>query len=306
MKNDIFTNNKKKRNNVKVFAGAAILVGGIVLCSSFCCVEANKIKDGNAKTTTATTTAATTVETIPTTIVEETIVKAEKAEETDYKHVYLTKTEFIANASNLADYLNIKGNSNVKPVDVMSLYYIANMDSVSNELFEELVNEGYLPETGTDIIVSSFGPMDDLRDYISLNTIEGKEVDFDYSKLFTNKTVADTFNESHNNLIKMAKTTDSDEVTKIMEKQNNYILGETTFDTNDTITKEFGNLTAGQQYIYHNIQTKTYDIVGDERGVSVGGQARINQKDDISNIVMSLEKEFACLNENEKVKTLTK
>ena len=303
MENNIFTDNKKKRNNgLKVFAGAALLVGGIVLCSSCCCSEAKKVKGEDVKVTTTVTTIA------PTTTIAETLPVAEKVDDSDYKHIYLTKAEFILNASNLADYLNLKGNSNAKPVDVMSLYYIANMDSVSNELFEELVNEGYLPETGTDIIVSSFGPAVDLRDYISLNTIEGKEVDFDYSKLFVNKAVADTFNESHNNLIKMAKITDSDEVTKIMEKQNNYILGETTFDTNNTITKEFGNLTAGQQYIYHSIQTKSYDIVGDKRGVSVGGQARINQKDDISNIVMSLEKEFACLNENEngKAKTLTK
>lgn len=297
-KEKIFTK-KEKNNGFKFLAGItglALIGGSITACNA--CHKSNKNDKENDNTSVTTTMPVT-----KPTEVELEVTEAIKSEEIDYKTIYLTKEEFVKGAVELSNYLTSKGNETIKPVDVMSLYYIANMDNISNDVFEQLVTEGYLPENGIDIIISSFGPMDDLRDYMSLNMNDGKMVVFDYSKLFVNKYVADTFNESQKDLndFTYASTLENQEelLVSIREKQNNFILGEYSYGKD---TKEFGNLPVGAQFIYQNIQSKTYDIVGAEQNINVGGQARIDQEEDISNLAMSIEKEFSCLEDTQKIK----
>lgn len=237
----------------------------------------------------------------------------------ELKTIYIDKETYLNNVQTLTEYLNGYGNKNIKPVDVNSFYYLANMDNIKSSVFEELVDEGYLPESETDIIISALGIMDDLRDKIALDGIAGKEASFDYSKMFVNTRTAKVFSAAqdlYNDVVKTSQgdTRDSilddndknksikEQLTKLGEMEDNYELGENTLDLN---IQEFGTLSPAEQVIYNNIQAKTYDILLANYGVSVGGKARDNRIEDISNLVVSLREEFACLT-NETDKTYTK
>lgn len=237
--------------------------------------------------------------------------------EDELKTIYIDKETYLKNVKSLTEYLNTYGNSNVKPVDVNSFYYLANMDNIKSSVFKELVDEGYLPESETDIIISSLGIMDDLRDTISLNGIKGVEATVDYSKIFVNSRTAKVFTAAqtlYNDVVRTSKgdTRDSiledknapikEQLTKLGEIEDNYELGENTLEVD---VQEFGTLSPAEQVIYNNIQAKSYDILLANYGVSVGGKARDTRIEDISNLVVSLRDEFACLTD-ETEKTYTK
>ncbi len=234
--------------------------------------------------------------------------------EEELKTIYIDKETYLKNVQELAQYLNNYGNSNVKPVDVNSFYYLANMDNIKKSVFKELIDEGYLPESETDIIINALGIMDDLRDTVALNGINGEVATFDYSKIFVNSRTAQVFTsaqdlynkavtvsqqDTRDNILDDEESSIRKQLIEIGQKEDNYELGENTLDT--TI-QEFGTLSPAEQFIYHNLQSKTYNILIANYGVSVGGEARANRIEDISNLVVSLRKEFACL-ETEKVYT---
>lgn len=235
----------------------------------------------------------------------------------ELKTIYINKETYLKNVQTLTEYLNTYGNSNIKPVDVNSFYYLANMDNIKNSVFKELVDEGYLPESETDIIISSLGIMDDLRDTVALNGIKGTEATVDYSKIFVNSRTAKVFASAQNIYNDAVRTSQGDtrdsiledknapikeQLTKLGEIEDNYELGENTLEVD---IQEFGTLSPAEQVIYYNLQSKTYDILLANYGVSVGGKARDKRIEDISNLVVSLRDEFACLN-NETEKTYTK
>lgn len=237
--------------------------------------------------------------------------------EEELKVIYIDKETYQKNVQSLAQYLNEYGNKNVKPVDLNSFYYLANMDNIKSSTFKELVDEGYLPESETDIIIQALGVMDDLRDTVALEGIAGKEASVDYSKIFVNSRTAKVFSSTqdlYNNAVKTAQgdTRDSiledknapikDQLTKLGEIEDNYELGENTLDVD---IPEFGTLSAAEQVLYYNLQSKTFDILLANYGVSVGGEARDYRIDDISNLVVSLRDEFACL-QDENGKTYQK
>lgn len=235
----------------------------------------------------------------------------------ELKVIYIDKETYLQNVQTLAQYLNNYGNKNVKPVDVNSFYYLANMDNIKSSTFKELVEEGYLPESETDIIIQALGIMDDLRDTVALEGIAGKEASVDYSKIFVNSRTAKVFSSAqdvYNDAVRTSQgdTRDSiledksapikDQLTKLGEIEDNYELGENTLNVN---VPEFGTLSAAEQVLYYNLQSKTFDILLANYGVSVGGEARDYRIDDISNLVVSLRDEFACL-QDEKGKTYQK
>ncbi len=235
----------------------------------------------------------------------------------ELKVIYIDKETYLQNVQTLAQYLNNYGNKNVKPVDVNSFYYLANMDNIKSSTFKELVEEGYLPESETDIIIQALGIMDDLRDTVALEGIAGKEASVDYSKIFVNSRTAKVFSSAqdvYNDAVRTSQgdTRDSiledksapikDQLTKLGEIEDNYELGENTLNVN---IPEFGTLSAAEQVLYYNLQSKTFDILLANYGVSVGGKARDYRIDDISNLVVSLRDEFACL-QDEKGKTYQK
>lgn len=235
----------------------------------------------------------------------------------ELKVIYIDKETYLQNVQTLAQYLNNYGNKNVKPVDVNSFYYLANMDNIKSSTFKELVEEGYLPESETDIIIQALGIMDDLRDTVALEGIAGKEASVDYSKIFVNSRTAKVFSSAqdvYNDVVRTSQgdTRDSiledksapikDQLTKLGEVEDNYELGENTLNTD---IPEFGTLSAAEQVLYYNLQSKTFDILLANYGVSVGGEARDYRIDDISNLVVSLRDEFACL-QDENGKTYQK
>lgn len=235
----------------------------------------------------------------------------------ELKVIYIDKETYLQNVQTLSQYLNNYGNKNVKPVDVNSFYYLANMDNIKSSTFKELVEEGYLPESETDIIIQALGIMDDLRDTVALEGIAGKEASVDYSKIFVNSRTAKVFSSAqnvYNDAVRTSQgdTRDSiledksapikDQLTKLGEIEDNYELGENTLNVD---IPEFGTLSAAEQVLYYNLQSKTFDILLANYGVSVGGKARDYRIDDISNLVVSLRDEFACL-QDEKGKTYQK
>ncbi len=235
----------------------------------------------------------------------------------ELKVIYIDKETYLQNVQTLAQYLNNYGNKNVKPVDVNSFYYLANMDNIKSSTFKELVEEGYLPESETDIIIQALGIMDDLRDTVALEGIAGKEASVDYSKIFVNSRTAKVFSSAqdvYNDAVRTSQgdTRDSiledksapikDQLTKLGEIEDNYELGENTLNVD---IPEFGTLSAAEQVLYYNLQSKTFDILLANYGVSVGGEARDYRIDDISNLVVSLRDEFACL-QDENGKTYQK
>lgn len=235
--------------------------------------------------------------------------------EEELKTIYIDKETYLKNVQILTQYLNTYGNSNIKPVDVNSFYYLANSGNIKKSVFKELIDEGYLPESETDIIINALGIMDDLRDTVALNGINGEVATFDYSKIFVNSRTAQVFasaQDLYNEAVTVSQqdTRDSilddeessirEQLIEIGQKEDNYELGENTLDT--TI-QEFGTLSPAEQFIYHNLQSKTYNILLANYGVSVGGEARANRIEDISNLVVSLRDEFACLEEEEKIYT---
>ena len=281
-----------KNKKVRVVAGSLaflILVGAIVLGTKSC----KKDNRNNADETTV------------------------SYSDDELKVIYIDKETYLKNVQSLAQYLNNYGNKNVKPVDVNSFYYLANMDNIKSSTFKELVEEGYLPESETDIIIQALGIMDDLRDTVALEGIAGKEASVDYSKIFVNSRTAKVFSSAqdvYNDAVRTSQgdTRDSiledksapikDQLTKLGEVEDNYELGENTLNVD---IPEFGTLSAAEQVLYYNLQSKTFDILLANYGVSVGGQARDYRIDDISNLVVSLRGEFACL-EDEKGKTYQK
>ena len=235
----------------------------------------------------------------------------------ELKTIYIDKETYLKNVQSLAQYLNSYGNKNVKPVDLNSFYYLANMDNIKSSTFKELVEEGYLPESETDIIIKALGIMDDLRDTVALEGIAGKEASVDYSKIFVSSRTARVFSSAqdlYNDAVRTSKgdTRDSiledknapikTQLTQLGEMEDNYELGENTLDVN---IPEFGTLSAAEQVIYYNLQSKTFDILLANYGVSVGGEARDYRIDDIANLVVSLRGEFACL-QDENGKTYQK
>lgn len=235
----------------------------------------------------------------------------------ELKTIYIDKETYLQNVQSLAQYLNSYGNKNVKPVDLNSFYYLANMDNIKSSTFKELVEEGYLPESETDIIIKALGIMDDLRDTVALEGIAGKEASVDYSKIFVSSRTARVFSSAqdlYNDAVRTSKgdTRDSiledknapikTQLTQLGEMEDNYELGENTLDVN---IPEFGTLSAAEQVIYYNLQSKTFDILLANYGVSVGGEARDYRIDDIANLVVSLRGEFACL-QDENGKTYQK
>ncbi len=235
----------------------------------------------------------------------------------ELKTIYIDKETYLQNVQSLAQYLNSYGNKNVKPVDLNSFYYLANMDNIKSSTFKELVEEGYLPESETDIIIKALGIMDDLRDTVALEGIAGKEASVDYSKIFVSSRTARVFSSAQNLYNDAVRTSKGDtrdsiledknapiktQLTQLGEMEDNYELGENTLDVN---IPEFGTLSAAEQVIYYNLQSKTFDILLANYGVSVGGEARDYRIDDISNLVVSLRGEFACL-QDENGKTYQK
>lgn len=236
----------------------------------------------------------------------------------ELKTIYIDKETYLENVKGLSEYLSEYGNKNIKPVDVNSFYYIANMDNIKPSIFKELVEEGYLPESETDIIISALGIMDDLRDTNALNAINGQNANVDYSKIFVNSRTAKVFTESQNKynvFVETAKKSTRgeilegtqtaipvrDELTSIATEEDNYELGENTLGVD---IQEFGTLSPAEQFIYNNIHAKTFDILAANYGIDVGGAARTKRINDISNLVVSLREEFSCMPTEEK--TLTK
>lgn len=281
-----------KNKKVRVVAGTLaflVLLGAIVLGTRSC-------KKDNRNTNTETTVSYS---------------------DDELKVIYIDKETYLQNVQTLTQYLNNYGNKNVKPVDVNSFYYLANMDNIKSSTFKELVEEGYLPESETDIIIQALGIMDDLRDTVALEGIAGKEASVDYSKIFVNSRTAKVFSSAqdvYNDAVRTSQgdTRDSiledksapikDQLTKLGEVEDNYELGENTLNAD---IPEFGTLSAAEQVLYYNLQSKTFDILLANYGVSVGGQARDYRIDDISNLVVSLRDEFACL-QDENGKTYQK
>lgn len=277
---------KDRKARVVVGTLALIIVAGIVV---FCVKSCGKSKNaGNVNT-------------------DNTISYSDD----ELKTIYIDKETYLQNVQSLAQYLNNYGNKNVKPVDLNSFYYLANMDNIKTSTFKELVEEGYLPESETDIIIQALGIMDDLRDTVALEGIAGKEASVDYSKIFVNSRTAKVFSSAqdvYNGAVKTVKGHDRDsilegkepEVTNqlvsIGEKEDNYELGENTLNVD---IPEFGTLSAAEQVIYYNLQAKTFDILLANYGVSVGGEARDYRIDDIANLVVSLRGEFACLQDEQ-------
>lgn len=227
----------------------------------------------------------------------------------ELKTIYIDKETYHKNVQSLAQYLNNYGNKNVKLVDLNSFYYLANMDNIKSSTFKELVEEGYLPDSETDIIIHALGIMDDLRDTVALEGIAGKEASVDYSKIFVNSRTAKVFSSAqdvYNNIVRTSQgdTRDSilkdknvsikEQLTKLGETEDNYELGENTLNVD---ISEFGTLSAAEQVLYYNLQAKTFDILLANYGVSVGGEARVSRIDDISNLVFSLRGKFTCLQE---------
>lgn len=99
---------------------------------------------------------------------------------------YISKEQYLNGVQSLTNYLNTLG-FNYQPVDINAFYYSANMDNISNDLFIELVNENYLPDTSDSIIDYTFGVTDDLVTFALKNK---SMADVDFDSIFVDSNVA--------------------------------------------------------------------------------------------------------------------
>ena len=215
MKKEIFTDNKKKRNNVKVFAGAAVLVTGIVLCSSFCCSEAEKVKGEKAAATSVTTTAPTTTnaETLP-------VAVEVKEEKFDVQDLMTTTKEY-------KEYLDKKGNEMTKEMseqgieadftntiteeELRAIVFVANIEDIDSEEREKMISSGLIPsdpeklKTDVDTIMSYI--MSSNAAYIATSEVLEKEVNTDLlislDGIFEDEKDIENAKELHNDYVNM-------------------------------------------------------------------------------------------------------
>ncbi len=218
----------------------------------------------------------------------------EQQDDTDTKIVYMTEEQYLNGVQELTNHLNETLGFNYKPVDLNAFYYSANMDNISDELFTKLVAEQYIPDTDTDIILSTFNITSDLR----TKFVVDNNIGVDFSKVFVDNDViqvSEQYKTKYNNIFTQSSQTAAENSKNTLDDINNYMF--------DDVEAGYNTLPTGGQFVFNCLVSETIGIKAGEMGVSVT-PAFESEISDLSDYVNGLRNHLNCTTmEPEKVLT---
>lgn len=216
----------------------------------------------------------------------------------EMKISYMTEEEFTSGVKALTNYVNETLGFDYKPVDLTSLYFSANMSHISNDLFKKLVTECYLPDTDMDIALNTLSALDSLQSTIGVEGTSKDRIDFDFSKLFVDKTAVEV-NEYYKTKYNSVKSASKETTQEIVKELESYMFMDS--------TKGYNNLAAGERLAFNNYVADAIAIAASAKGVSMSSafDTTINETT-VTDYINSLTDKMNCLAVTEAEKVLTK
>ncbi len=206
--------------------------------------------------------------------------------------IYMTEEQYHNGVNELCNHLNETLGFNYQPVDLNSFYYSANMDKVSEELFNKLVSESYIPDTDIAIIQSTFNITSDLKTKFG----QTGKMNIDFDKVFIDEQMVELSNQysSKYNTIANASTED---IQTILDGLDEFMFEKPEYGYN--------TLPVGGEFIFNSIISDTIGIKAGEKGVATS--AAFNEElSDVTDYVKALQHNLNCMAISETEKQLTK
>lgn len=221
-----------------------------------------------------------------------------KIEQTEDTIEYISEEEFTNGVKELTSYVNGAFGFTYQPVELTALYYSANMDVISNDLFAKLVSEAYLPDTDMDIAIKTLSVLDSLQSTTGVEGVSKDRIDFDFSKLFIRQDAID-INNYYKEKYNAISSASLEQIVAIVDELEDYMLMD--------VTKGYDNLSAGEQLIFNNYVADAISIAANSKDVHTTSafDTQINNVT-VTKYVDSLSGKLACMTAEEAEKTLTK
>lgn len=201
---------------------------------------------------------------------------------------YVTKEQYLEGVNSLKAKLKQTCNFDASLNELYSFYYVSNFENISNDLFTELVEEGYLPDRGVSILTNTLTFTGSLADINTKSDIS--KIDYDYIFVSESTREKAKYWQQKNNAMNNAT-----------EKEANQILEE----LNKTWVSADTGLPVGAKEIISHIDANNIMYKGTLRNISYS-PALLEAISDLSNLAASIDQEFTCLVVNEAGKQLTK
>lgn len=203
---------------------------------------------------------------------------------------YITKEGYIEGVKDFCNSLNENYGFAYQPSQLTSFYYVANMENISDELFTDLVKEGYIPDTVSKLLANTFEVTANVR----TKNLQTGTSNIDYEKLFVDENmaeVAETWEAKYNACSDLESTT----VTLTELEDFVVVSPESGYNELPTGGREIFNWTVGE-----SIYTKA-EFTGVE-----ATEALKTESNDMTTVMTVYNNNFACISADETEKQLTK
>lgn len=202
---------------------------------------------------------------------------------------YISKEDYITGVKDFTESLNANYGFAYQPSQLTSFYYVANMENISDELFEDLVTEGYIPDTISKLLANTF----EVTGSVRTKNLQTGTSNIDYEKLFVDEEmaeVAETWEEKYNSCADLESTT------AVLTELEDFVVvaPESGYNELPTGGREIFNWTIGE-----SIYTKA-EFTGVE-----ATEALKTESNDMTTVMTVYNNGFACITE-ETEKQLTK
>lgn len=202
---------------------------------------------------------------------------------------YITKDEYIDGVKTFTQSLNTNYGFTYQPSQLTSFYYVANMENISDELFADLVKEGYIPDTISKLLVNTF----EVTGSVRTKNLQTGISNLDYEKLFVDGNmaeVAETWEAKYN------ACADLESMPAVLAELEDFVIvsPESGYNELPTGGREIFNWTIGE-----SIYTKA-EFNGVEATTALKEESA-----DMTTVMTVYSNEFACIVE-EAEKQLTK
>ena len=153
-------------------------------------------------------------------------------------------------------------------------------------------------EADIDIALNTLSALDSLQSTIGVEGTSKDRIDFDFSKLFVDKTAVEV-NEYYKTKYNSVKSASKETTQEIVKELESYMFMDS--------TKGYNNLAAGERLVFNNYVADAIAIAANPKGVSMSSafDTTINETT-VTDYINSLTDKMNCLAVTEAEKVLTK
>lgn len=192
---------------------------------------------------------------------------------------YISKQDFYQGVTDLQKHMNSKLGYNCPLDDLYSFYYIANFENVSDEMFEELVEEGFMPDTTVAILEKALNVTAAVAD----SNMKSGASTIDYNYIFVDAEAqkqASLWQSKYNAMTKA----DATSAQAIFDEVRNYWMVSTTDGAN--------TLPLGAKEMMTFMEVTNIYAQSASKGIEVS-QAMWDSAYDFSSLMAGIENKFA-------------